>query len=386
MKTLLKTLFLILAILSYGQVGIGTNTPAEGSLLDVDGNGSIVLPRVSLVSPTSKAPIIAATSTATPEAGMILYNTNANLSEMPDGTGVYFWNGTQWEKLKVGAATTNSLWYETGTTNYATSITQKITRDAEVTLGDNVNRAGALLNLEADDRGLLLPRVELVDVASTVPLITPSTPASLEQGMTVYHIGTNGIEEGVYYWDDAKWSRLFVNTSTNAGNDGVVKITSGDGALETLPSLNLNKSGNAFGAFQRVEYLPSLNYATASTYWPENITSPSDSDIYDFTTNRFLENSVVGQVHMWRVILSMESQTSSSGSIMGRIYNPDSGFQTTSVQLIPSGGGGTNSTFLFFTIADGLSIGSGYEIGFSANIQLNNIKVESVTRVSLFKD
>ncbi len=387
MKNFILIILCLTSITLFSQVGIGTSNPNEGSILHIEGEGSILLPRVALSSPTSTQ-IIPVGSLDTLEEGMLLYNTNGDLSQMPDGKGIYYWNGSIWVKFKAGGGTSQSLWYKTGTATLASSTTDQITRTAEVTLGNNINQPGAILNLESKDKGLLLNRVTLVDINSPQPILAAGS--TMSEGMFVYNIGdssdpTYNIETGVYYWDGAKWNRLFVNTSTNAGNDGVVKINSGNGAAQTQPVLNLTKSGNEFGPFHDVEYLPSLNYATASTNWPENILNPQDSDIYNFTTNRFLENTVDGQVHMWRVILGLAPSNSSAGSISGKIYNPDSGFETTSVQLIPGGNNQATASFIFFTIADSSSIGSGYKIAFSAN---NNISVyvKSIARVSLFKD
>lgn len=82
--------------------------------------------------------------------------------------------------------------------------------------------------------------------------------------------------------------------------------------------------------------------------------------------------------------------SNSSGSLLATFKNPDSGFEINAIALLPSGSSGVPKvvTFYFYTIADQFSIpeeGKGYQLWMTAD-QTANVRVDSVTRVSLFKD
>ena len=100
-KSLLTLTGLMALTLSVtAQVKFGNNpTVINGSsLLELEHtNKGLLLPRVSLTSTTTWG-----LATATPVAGMQVYNTNASITgsvaapTLPGGVGVYFWNGSRW--------------------------------------------------------------------------------------------------------------------------------------------------------------------------------------------------------------------------------------------------------------------------------------------------
>ena len=83
--------FWVVSSIAFAQnVGIGTSTPDPSAKLDViDANRGILIPRITLADVTLAAPVTA------PATGLLIYNTNAAVTG-GDGTGFYYWNGTQW--------------------------------------------------------------------------------------------------------------------------------------------------------------------------------------------------------------------------------------------------------------------------------------------------
>ncbi|MBN1187360.1 MAG: hypothetical protein JXB49_34105 [Bacteroidales bacterium] len=61
--------------------------------------------------------------------------------------------------------------------------------------------ASAMLDIKSSDRGLLLPRVQLVNLNSASPVTNPAT------GLLIYNDGNN-VDKGFYYWDGSKWVQL----------------------------------------------------------------------------------------------------------------------------------------------------------------------------------
>ena len=95
-KTLLA-LTLLTALNSISQVGIGTTTPRVS--LDIQSvNSGVLFPEFSLTSSTQNID-----STAAPNTGEFIYNTNSNFD---NGVGFYFWSGSEWVSLSLS----NSAW------------------------------------------------------------------------------------------------------------------------------------------------------------------------------------------------------------------------------------------------------------------------------------
>ena len=95
-------LFLVLFVgiqqLVYAQTGIGTNSPNEQAVLDIQSvDKGVLFPSISLTSTTTFLGGISATASHT---NMLVYNTNtATTTTGLDGAGYYFWNGSNWEKI-----------------------------------------------------------------------------------------------------------------------------------------------------------------------------------------------------------------------------------------------------------------------------------------------
>jgi len=75
----------------YAQQGVAVNSdgtaPHNSAMLDVKStNKGILVPRVSLLSPTD------ATTIPSPANSLLVFNTNTNKAQMPDGEGFYYWD------------------------------------------------------------------------------------------------------------------------------------------------------------------------------------------------------------------------------------------------------------------------------------------------------
>ena len=91
------------------NVGIGTSTPHSSAKLQIEStNSGLLIPRVSLLAVTNGISPV-----NTPQTGVLVYNTNAAITG-GDGTGFYFWNGTQWVPLKGGDNTLDMAYDEGG--------------------------------------------------------------------------------------------------------------------------------------------------------------------------------------------------------------------------------------------------------------------------------
>jgi hypothetical protein len=264
---------------------------------------------------------------------------------------------------------------------------------AQVGINTTTPNGAAVLDIFSNQKGILIPRLSDADrnanLADNDPLTVPPAGvanASLTNGTLIFNTTSNTFQ----YWDGAVWRQLFVTTSSQAGNDGVVKVNSGNANVK--PSINLSASGSGYGPRQQVLYATPLVFAASpTTSWPETtVPFPGvTSNIYLSATGKWRENEINGQVHIWRLIANVTPGNNSSGSVKATFRNPDSGFEVTSIQFLPSGSSGVGNllTFYFYTIADAASLdpGRGYQLFVESDSNCN-VLVDSFTRVSLFKD
>ncbi|MDR6845933.1 hypothetical protein [Flavobacterium granuli] len=83
---------------------------------------------------------------------------------------------------------------------------------SQIKIGDNptVINPSAIMEIESENKGFLLPRLQLVNVSNPAPLLEH------EAGMIVYNTATaTGLTPGFYYNDRTKW--VVVSKSTVTG-------------------------------------------------------------------------------------------------------------------------------------------------------------------------
>jgi len=85
-----------------------------------------------------------------------------------------------------------------------------INLNAQTGIGTTTPHASAKLDVSANNKGFLPPRVTLTSITdvSTIP-----SPA---EGLLVYNVGSVGLQAGYYYWNGANWATIA--TATSAGN------------------------------------------------------------------------------------------------------------------------------------------------------------------------
>ena len=109
---------------------------------------------------------------------------------------------------------------------------------AQVKIGDNsttINSA-SLLELETPNKGLVLPRISIGNVASSSPL-----PTGLLTGTVVYNTNaaiTGGSGAGIYFWNGTQWTFL----ATSASASIAWNITGNSGTNATINFLGTKDS------------------------------------------------------------------------------------------------------------------------------------------------
>jgi hypothetical protein len=124
----------------------------------------------------------------------------------------------------------------------------------------------AALDLNYVDKGLLVPRVSLVQTTSPSPVLAPAT------SLLVFNTSTiNDVTPGYYFWDGVKWARLMVDNGNGGGgggtgslncsttfNDGWTLRGDGNGGWECTNTLRV--LGNSSTGYVSINTTPSSSF------------------------------------------------------------------------------------------------------------------------------
>ncbi|MBR9914014.1 MAG: hypothetical protein GYB32_04165 [Algicola sp.] len=116
---------------STAQIGIGTTTPDNSSILDITATDKgVLVPRINLLDVTNAvAPINA------PATGLLVWNTNATVTG-GNGVGFYFFNGAQWLPIQQSGSI-DADFYEQGSTNPPDDINDNTYTFGNLAIGSN---------------------------------------------------------------------------------------------------------------------------------------------------------------------------------------------------------------------------------------------------------
>lgn len=264
--------------MTQAQVTIGSSEPPlPGAILqlktfdnitnaDANADKGLGMPRVALTSLVLLEPCAVTTEENKKiYKGLFVYNTN----ETPDlDKGLYVWDGDRWAATMAKDAPPVGSWYKWGTTDLATDNADNIFQMGSVAIGtstpahvfhvdgakDNTSNTpsdaeaandfivtangsvgigtatpepSAMLDINANNKGFLGPRVGL---ESTTDKTTIPNPAD---GLLVYNNGTGGLKySGYVYWNGTEW-RSFSSGSLAPGAVGGITCN----AVELRPSV-----------------------------------------------------------------------------------------------------------------------------------------------------
>ena len=102
---------------------------------------------------------------------------------------------------------------------------------AQVGINTTTPDASSMLDINATDKGLLIPRVSIPNLNAASPITAPAT------SLLVYNTNTT-TGTGFYYWDGTKWTPFTGGTShwTKVGNDIYNNNTANVGVGTTTPT------------------------------------------------------------------------------------------------------------------------------------------------------
>ena len=198
---------------------------------------------------------------------------------------------------------------------------------SQVGIGTPMPNASSQLEIVANDKGLLIPRISLTGSTDTTTIATGNVNSLL-----VFNIATiSDIKPGYYYWYDNKWNRVVISNEItispgtvvynptnqqfsyvdNTGTTQVIDITSIIKASETLTTLTNNGAGsytykNEIGTDVNIDIVgdvitnaSSIFNDPAVTNILEQISNNTEGNVtFDSTTNQFsyVDNTGTTQV------------------------------------------------------------------------------------------
>ncbi|GHD25619.1 hypothetical protein [Parahalioglobus pacificus] len=247
----------------------------------------------------------------------------------------------------------------------------------------------SVLDVQSSDSGVLVPRLGEGSVITPLP------------GMVIFDTD----DQKLKYYDGAAWVTVDEPEVSDAGQ---IKINGfNTTGVTQQPEFEIPASPeNAPLTFVRIVYDGlDVNDNPSSTVQPGNIVlaappttsfpanGPTDSTaIYDTATDRFIENSVEGQVNIWRVDFNYSERAGNGGTtFVVRLENPNPQSTFVIESALTVTGDNANDqreiSIVLITIADSLSLPSpqydgGYEISIGAD-DAARVTVTSVTRISL---
>lgn len=165
-----------------------------------------------------------------------------------------------------------------------TFITQlQLFAQNNVGIGTTTPHSSALLDLTAADKGLLIPRVTLVDVTDGVnPVNGPET------GLLVYN-SAGSLAEGFYYWDGTEWvmvgagggaSCVTLDEAYDCGGAGAGRSISADAGAVEITTAAANGVGMLASHSANGIAIGALSTSTANPYAALEASSVSNSGTF----------------------------------------------------------------------------------------------------------
>ena len=101
---------------------------------------------------------------------------------------------------------------------------------AQTGLGTKTPADSAQLDVVASNKGVLIPRVELVAIDDQSPIV-----GEMRESLLVYHVGNTTLPSGFYYWKGNKWVRL-------SSDDSITDRMNNSFTIGANPNLNGEES------------------------------------------------------------------------------------------------------------------------------------------------
>jgi len=292
---------------------------------------------------------------------------------------------------------------------------------AQVGIGTISPNANAELDVVSTTQGVLFPRLDDTEAGTLAGNLSAA-----DNGMIIY----NTTDQCLQVYVDPAFECIVVRSGDEVGDAGVVKVnlrTAGGQTARVASGIDGGAQNTAHPGYIAIPANVTTQFdfevselvlsGFPTTNWPENspdgpgqrvvgtnnagtnIFRPNTSFTGGETGDAWLENNTFGQIHFWRVIIYADAtghNEAFESNLQLIIRNPQSAFSTSTTRFTPTEPGIYELSFILSTIADDFSLpadlitggfGNGYVFEvISSNPGIDEIWVDSVTRISIFAD
>jgi hypothetical protein len=216
-----------------------------------------------------------------------------------------------------------------------------------------VGDGSAMLDVEATDKGILIPRVALTARNNNAPIGAGIATSLLVYNTATAGTGTNAVSPGYYYWNGTIWMRIatvgdYWRVDGNAGTVGGINfIGTTDGQALDLRTNNLNRmrlmSDNAdririgIGTIFPTSYPASPSQNVTLLHIFDSGTSASDFSQLQLGANKTSPNSKVGELNFQSTVDGPDRRTAAIESFVTAI--PTTNNQTGDLRFSTNNGG-----------------------------------------------
>ncbi len=165
--------------------------------------------------------------------------------------------------------------------------------------------ASAMLDIQSDNKGLLIPRMVITDPDSDlIPVVSPTT------GLLIYNTGSLQVSEGFYSWSGASWIEMISSTS----NLTIEQISPAYESAELYEC-------NGFSTPTSI----SLPSALLPYGWVNSTEGAVFGSMVTDITDPAADKIIIGESGLYQIIISASFGGSNNNQVMGAIYHTPEG-------------------------------------------------------------
>lgn len=220
----------------------------------------------------------------------------------------------------------------------------------------------AALDITATNDGLLIPRVELTNTSSALPLISPTISELVYNSVTVADV-----TPGYYYWNGTLWVRLAAGVTNDWSTTGNAAIVDGTNFIGTAAGTNVDV------AFRRNNLAAGKIGSTSTSYGVGALNAGAASNSTAFGTNALTLNTGANNVAIGNGALAINLTGIQNTGVGNAALAVNTGSASTAIgfEALKANTNGNNGTAIGFqALSKNIGASNNTAVGFQT--MLNN--------------